>query len=176
MISTNSRTDVSKNSTQQSAMTQCSVSTTAAGRKVSILEREITAASGERTLTDLVDVLPLGRLALEFRRADTSPFGPVLELSVVAASRLPHDFARVRVDRPREPARLMRRELAGLALATSRALEVLQLGLEFIGALETAGFESMLIWPQTAVGRGEPRPQLIVEVVQGDRKRRPVRQ
>lgn len=130
-------------------------------------------AQNRKARTDLVYVLPFCRFALELCCADTSALGPIVELAVVVSGRLPHELARVRVDRPREPARFVRRELACLTLAACCALELFQLGFELVRTLKLAGFERVLIRAQAAVGRREPGPQVVVKVVQGDRERCP---
>lgn len=62
----------------------------------------------------------------------------------------------------------MGREFARLSLAPSLALVILEIRFELVRALELAGFERVLIWSETAIGRRKPGFEIVVDVVEGD--------
>lgn len=118
--------------------------------------------------TDRVDSRPLSPLTNALGLAEASAFLPVLEATVAGPRRLPEHLARVAVDGAREPSRCMRRKLSLLSLAAGLALVLVEFGLEVVRALELAGLESVLIGTKSAVGRREPRLEVVVDVVEGD--------
>lgn len=128
---------------------------------------------GKAGRTDRDDALPLDSLTLELGLADAQALLPVFELVVLRLGRLPVHLARVGVGRAREPPRRVRRDLAALACPARRALVLLELGLELVGAVELARLEGVLVGTQAAVGRRQPRLEVRVDVVERDGVRRP---
>lgn len=124
--------------------------------------REDTTELSDLDVEDVVNVAPLDLLPFQLRMPNSLPLFPVLELSLVRPRWLPNELASILIGRPREPPRLVRRQLASLALPPSVALVLLKLGLELVGAFKVAGLEGVLVGPQAAIGRRDPRLEVVV--------------
>ena len=130
----------------------------------------VTQSHRRRGLTDGLHSVPFYRLALELERSNTVPLFPVFQEPILHLGGSPVGLARIGIFGSTEPSSLVRREFTLLACSSSCALVLLQLGLEVVGVLELAFFESVLVGSKATIGGREPHLEIGIVVIERDRK------